>query len=383
MHYIFMKKITDLKPERLRGVRVLVRSDMNVPIQDGHVHRHDAARIHASLETITFLKQSGARIIVLTHLGRAGESTRPLAEYINTLFPIGFAPDYNFETLGERIEAMPQGSVILLENVRSNPREEANDHGFAESLANLADLYVNDAFAVSHRQHASIDAIVEYLPSYAGHVMIREVSELESFRRPKRPAGLILGGAKFETKIPLLEYYTDRVEKICIGGALANNFLKAQGCEIGASLYEPGIDLGHYHNDPRLCLPVDVRVVLDDTERVCGVDEVRPDEVIVDIGPKTEAYFGEIISTLETVIWNGPLGKGENRAGTWVIAEAIARANTQSVVGGGDSVATIDALGLQDSFSFISTGGGAMLDFLAHGTLPGIDALNRSVLHYN
>ncbi len=378
-----MKKITDLNPERLRGARVLLRSDMNVPIQDGHVHRHDAARIHASLETITFLKTCGARIIVLTHLGRVGESTRPIAEYINTLFPIGFAPEYHFETLRERIEAMPQGSVLLLENVRSDPREEANDHDFAQSLANLADLYINDAFAVSHRQHASIDAIVDYLPSYAGHVMIREVRELESFRHPKAPAGLILGGAKFETKIPLLEYYINRVQKICIGGALANNFLKAQGYDIGASLYEPGIDLGHYHNDPRICLPRDVRVVLGNIERVCGVHEVLSDEVIVDIGPQTEAYFGDIISTLETVIWNGPLGKGENRAGTRAIASAIARAHATSVVGGGDSIAVIESLGLQDSFSFISTGGGAMLVFLADGTLPGIDALNRSILHYH
>ncbi len=356
-----MKYLRDLK--ELEGVRVLVRVDFNVPVKDGVVV--DDFRIRKILPTLKYLLEKKARIIIVSHIETVGNPTlAPICKHLHSLgLDCVFLEDYKKVSVTDT-------PLILLENIRRFEGEKSNDKKFARELASLADIYVNDAFAVSHRAHASVSAITEFIPSYAGLLFEQEIKHLSSAFNPEHPFLFVLGGAKFETKLPLIEKFIDVADKTFVGGALANNFFKEQGRDVGASLVSPdNFNLQRFFSNKRLLLPV---------------DEVVHDKVILDAGPKTVAMLRDEIEQAKYILWNGPLGAYEKgyREPTLALARMIADATVRgavSILGGGDTLATIVELKIEDSFTFVSTGGGAMLEFLAHGTLSGIEALETSV----
>jgi len=329
-----MKSI--LEAGDLKGKKVLVRVDWNVLIEDGKVV--DDFRIKKSLSTLEYLKGAGAKVVIATHLEPEGTHTKLLQTYV------------------------PKG-MKLLENLRANPGEESNSKEFAKELASKIDLYVNEAFSVSHRRHASIVGVPLYLPSYIGLQFALEIKELSKAFYPKKPFLLILGGAKFDTKLPLLKKFIHIADDIFVGGALANNFFKEQGADIGRSLVSKG-DFG-------------LKELLDTGKIILPEDTIIKDGKILDAGPRTMENLKSIISASKLVLWNGPLGGYENgyKVATLALAKIISESSCESIIGGGDTLASIKELNLFDKFSFVSTGGGAMLDFLATGTLPGIEAL--------
>lgn len=341
-----MKSITDLS--NLGGKRVLVRVDWNVPVIDGEVV--DDFRIRKSLPTLEYLKREGANLVIVTHLTDEKASLRPVYEYVNNFFPM------TFET---------ESDVILLENLRHNPGEKSNDQEFARALAARADIYVNEAFPESHRSYASIVGVPEFLPSFAGLQFEMEVRELAKAFNPKKPFLLILGGAKFDTKIPLLKKFISIADRVFVGGALANNFFKEQGVDIDGSLVSEGdFGLKEFFETGKIILPLDT---------------VLENGKIIDAGMETIEKLKPIIASSKFILWNGPLGEYERngKEGTLALAQAIADSGVEAIVGGGDTTAAIKKLGISDKFSFVSTGGGAMLDFLSSGTLPGIEALKK------
>ena len=329
-----MKSI--LEAGDLKGKKVLVRVDWNVLIEDGKVV--DDFRIKKSLSTLEYLKGAGAKVVIATHLEPEGTRTKLLQTYV------------------------PKG-MKLLENLRANPGEESNSKEFAKELASKIDLYVNEAFSVSHRRHASIVGVPLYLPSYIGLQFALEIKELSKAFYPKKPFLLILGGAKFDTKLPLLKKFIHIADDIFVGGALANNFFKEQGVDIGRSLVSEG-DFG-------------LKELLNTGKIILPEDTIIKDGKILDAGPRTMENLKSIISASKLVLWNGPLGGYENgyKVATLALAKIISESSCESIIGGGDTLASIKELNLFDKFSFVSTGGGAMLDFLATGTLPGIEAL--------
>jgi 3-phosphoglycerate kinase len=367
--------ITDLK-----GVRVLLRSGLNVPLKDGKVA--NPFRLKKAIETIDFLKSAGARVIIVAHIGRdKTESLRPVYDALSMLTPCGFAPDWWSAETKTLLDAMIDGDAVLLENVRQFDGETENDPGLAQKMAGLADVYVNDAFADSHREHASIVGVCKYLPSYAGFLFAKEVAQLSKALAPQHPSLFILGGAKFETKEPILRACLPLYDAIFVGGALAHDFLRARGLPIGTSLASDDVrGVDDLVSNPKIILPVDVMVRSQWGVFVKTPDEVHEDEKIVDCGPATIALLQEKIQNAKCVLWNGPLGNYEEgyAARTEELAKIVADANGVSIVGGGDTVASIDALNLEEKFTFVSTGGGAMLDFLADGSLPSIDAIIAS-----
>jgi len=356
-----MKNIRELND--LKGVRVLVRLDLNVPIDSiGHVV--DDYRIRKSLPTINYLLEKGANLILISHIETKDKPTlEPVAKYLKKV-----GMDCHFEKNYKKALASTE-RVILLENLREHEGEKKNDKKFAKELASLADIYVNEAFSVSHREHASVCAITEFIPSYAGFQFEKEVTELAKVFKPEHPFIFILGGAKFETKLPLVDKFIDIADKVFIGGALANDFFRAKGKDIGDSLVSnPAPDLSKFLNNPKLMLPV---------------DHVLKGTSIMDAGMNTVELLRKEVDKAKFILWNGPVGayEGGYRAATLEIAEIIAEATSKgakSFVGGGDTLATIAELKLEDSFTFVSTGGGAMLDYLAKETLPGIEALEGS-----
>ena len=356
-----MKFLSQTQPEEFFGKKVLVRLDLNVPSLT------DTDRITQSLPTIEFLKSAGARVIIISHIGRdSGETLAPIAEFMG----IPLVKDFDTAILETH-------QVIMLENLRQHSEEEANDDTFAKTLASYADSYVNDAFAVSHRSHASVVGVPKYLPRYAGLQMEQEINHLSQAFHPTSPSVLVLGGAKFETKLPVIQKFLPMVDHILIGGALVNNFYKEMGYEIGSSLIDQTANINHLIGNPKMLIPGTVVVESEKGQYEKLVTEVIPGEKIVDSAESGLDAFKDIFSNAQFVIWNGPLGNYENGfvAGTKKMVELIASSQGTSMVGGGDSVALIEQLGLADKFTFLSTGGGAMLDYLANGTLPGIDAL--------
>ncbi|MGH2457805.1 MAG: phosphoglycerate kinase [Chloroflexota bacterium] len=376
------------------GRRVLVRVDFNVPM-DAAGDITDDRRIRAALPTIQFLIDHGARVILVSHLGRPGGqpnptySLRPVAARLQQLLgqPVTFVP----ETVGPVAEAAVQkllpGQVALLENVRFYPGEERNDPGFAEQLAKLADLYVNDAFGTAHRAHASTVGVTRFLPAVSGFLMEKELQTLGSaLESPRRPLVAIVGGAKISSKISILRNLLPRVDHLLIGGGMANTFLRAQGYDIGRSLVEvnqiPVARQIIVAAGPKLTLPVDVVVASEPLATalviVSPVDQVATDQMILDVGPQTVDRFARIVAAAGTVIWNGPLGMAEVTPfaeGTLGVARAVAQASATSIVGGGDLVGVLEQLGLADRMSHVSTGGGASLEFLEGKVLPGVAAL--------
>jgi phosphoglycerate kinase len=365
----------------VRGKRVLVRSELNAPVHEGKVT--DRYRVEKAVPTIEWLAGRGAKVIVMAHLGRDPMDTlAPVYQVLRELVPAAtFISDVTGSKAQAAVDALPEGGVLLLENVRSDEGEKANTEEFAKQLAAHADYYVDDAFGATHRSHASIVGVPVLVPGYAGLLLERELAELSKGLNPKAPSVFILGGAKFATKEPLLEAALPRYDTIFIGGALANDFLKAEGLNVGASLVSEGSEgVEELLASGKIMLPVDVVVEGPDGVATKLAEHVGPKEMIVDVGPETITELGVRIEHAATILWNGPLGLFEEGyiKSTESLAQLVADASAHSIVGGGDTVAAIRELQLEDKFGFLSTGGGAMLDFLVDGKLPGVDALLSS-----
>lgn len=375
------------------GRRVLVREDLNVPLKDGRVQ--DDTRIRAALPTIRNLVGRRARVIVVSHLGRPkgkrdqSLSLQPVADRLAEALEmhVHFATDCIGEPAELAAAGLRDGEVLLLENVRFHPEEEANDAGFAQQLAALADLYVNDAFAASHRAHASVVGVADHLPAYAGALMLSELQALHrALDDPRRPLVAIVGGAKVSSKAGVLRFLLPRVDSLVVGGAMANTFFKARGMEVGSSLVEEeALDDARrveQEGDGKLLLPVDAvcarRMESGEETRTEAVDGVEDGWMMLDIGPRSIELFRERLAGAGTVVWNGPVGVSEIpefRAGTRALAEAIAGSGAYSLLGGGDTAAAVEALGMTGRFSHVSTGGGATLEYMEGKELPGVAVL--------
>ncbi len=372
-----MKSIKDIQD--LKGKRVIVRVDYNVPIKEGKIL--DDFRIKASVPTIEFLKKKGAIVILIAHIGDDGEkSLKPVSIRLKK-----FIPNLNFietpvfsDNTKNIITGLKSGDVVLLENIRREVGEKTNSPSFARGFSRYADIYVNDAFSVSHRAHSSIVGITKCLPSYAGLQLLEEVNNLSKAFNPKHPFLFILGGSKFETKIPLIKKFLREADEVFIGGAIANDFFKGKGYEVGTSLVSEGkVQVKPFFKNKNLILPVDVVVTKDGKSRTTKPSEVTSSECIVDIGKDSVESLRVLIEKASFILWNGPLGKYEAGFGgsTESLLKIISKSKANSIIGGGDTVALISKLKLEDKIGFVSTGGGATLDFLAKGTLPGIKAL--------
>lgn len=369
-----------IEHKALKGKYVFLRTSVNVPIVDGEVHNQ--FRITRGLATIQYLVNEGARVIVAGHIGSDGAaSLEPVADIFAQHVPTVFSSEVLGKKTTQLRDALTDGEVLVLENLRSNPGEKKNDSAFAADLAALADVYVNDAFSASHREHASLSAITQYLPSYVGFNFVHEYEELTKSLTPKTPALFLLGGAKFDTKMPLVAKFLDVYDHIFIGGALANDFFKAKGYQVGCSLVsDVSLKNSPLLTNPKILLPIDVVVEKEGVSRVTSPQEVWADEKIVDAGPATAIMLDGYVTQAKMILWNGPFGDYEHGFEEQTIATAklIAEAPGYSVIGGGDTVAAIEALCCQEKYNFLSTAGGAMLTFLELGTLPAIEALQNA-----
>ncbi|PKQ37169.1 MAG: phosphoglycerate kinase [Actinobacteria bacterium HGW-Actinobacteria-1] len=392
---MFSKKT--VKDVDVRGKRVLVRVDFNVPLAEGSVT--DDTRVRAALPTLRYLVDHGARVIVMSHLGRPkGEpdpqySLRPVRRVLQRLLGrnVVFVDDIVGAEAHEAVDRMVDGEIIMLENVRFNPGEKANDPEFAKALASLADIYVNDAFGAAHRAHASTAGVAQYLPAVAGLLLSREVETLTSMLTdPERPFVAILGGSKVSDKIGVIDRMLDCVDSLLIGGGMCFTFLVAKGVDVGRSLVEeewiePARQMMEkaLERDVEIMLPVDFVVAEaiehDSETKVVGREEIPSDMMGLDIGPTTSELFKGAIGMARTIFWNGPMGVFEMKpfeTGTREVAMAVARNNRAvSVIGGGDSVAALKKFDLEERVTFVSTGGGASMKLLEGTTLPGVEAL--------
>jgi phosphoglycerate kinase len=374
--------IDEVPKEELRGKRVIVRAGFDVPLNaQGEVA--DLFRVKRSAETLQYLSSVGARTIVLSHIGRDPEETNaPVSKALQHHVPHTYIPELDGHAARNAIQVMDDGDVILLENLRQDPREVGNDDAFAKSLASLGQIYVGDAFSAAHRAHASIVGIPKYLPHYAGLLVRDEVTELKKARVPDHPSFAILGGAKFETKAPLIKSLLGSYDHLFVTGALANDVFLAQGHPVGRSLISKESPTPYILNHPHFLGPVDVTAQGSSGHAFTKKPEaVIPDDKIVDIGPESVRLIAPHIEKAKFILWNGPTGLYEEgfTSFTHAIAEMIARRvaeGAHAVIGGGDTVAAILESGIgEESLGFLSTGGGAMLEYLLKGSLPGIDAL--------
>lgn len=382
---------------KVQGKRVFVRVDFNVPM-DEQQNITDDTRIRAALPTIRHLAENGAKVILASHLGRPkGKvnpkySLTPAAIRLSQLLSqeVLMAEDCIGPEVEKQVNGLENGQILLLENVRFYNEEEDNDPAFAKKLADLADIYVNDAFGTAHRAHASTEGIAKYIPAYAGFLMKKEVDIMgKALENPARPFVAIIGGAKVSDKIAVIENLLKKVDILIIGGGMANTFLKGQGYEVGQSLIEEekvslakSLMIKAQTTGVRLLLPTDVVVAkefsADSPSKVVAVSEIGTDDLALDIGPDSAQKFAQAVSSAQTVIWNGPMGVFEMEPfakGTEKIAQAMAECQGVTIVGGGDSVAAVEKMGAADALTHISTGGGASLEFLEGKTLPGVAAL--------
>ncbi len=387
----------------VRGKRVLVRADLNVPVKDGRVT--DATRLERLVPGLKALAARGAKVVVLSHFGRPKggpdkeNSLAPVAAMLGKLAgtDVVLAPDCIGEAAEKAVAALAPGSIAVLENTRFHKGEEKNDPEFTKALARLGDIYVNDAFSAAHRAHASTAGLAALLPAFAGPLLMEEINALRAaLENPKRPTAAIVGGAKVSTKIPVLMNLMAKVDKLIIGGGMANTFLQAQGINVGKSLAEPDfhktaleIMAAAKGKGCEILLPVDGRVAREfkagADSAVVDVAAVPADSMILDVGPKSVAHLVSVLEGCKTLLWNGPLGAFEIKpfdAGTVALAEAAARLTKAgklvSVAGGGDTVAALNAAGVTDSFTYVSTAGGAFLEWLEGRDLPGIAALIKA-----
>lgn len=355
---------------------MIVRVDWNVPVTDGVIT--DMSRFDVSVPFLKHLSTSGAKIIILTHFGEKGESLATVAKHVTEALPfITFTPSFDFSSLEGHSYQLEEGAGMLLENVRLFPGETENLSSLALSFASLGDLFINDAFSVAHRKHASVVGIAENKLSYFGPTFERELENLTKALTPVQPAILIVGGAKISTKLSLIKQYLDQGVKVFVGGAMVHNIWKERGLEIGQSLYDPQYHLPEsFVNHPLLTTPIDVVLANGETVDVISIPK---DGVVVDCGEKTTKMISEIIQVSNTVIANGPLGLYEKGwlKGSEQVLNSLANAKATSYIGGGDTVSVANSLHLLQKFNFVSLGGGAMLDFLVSGTLPGIDAVTK------
>ncbi|MDR3600322.1 MAG: phosphoglycerate kinase [Desulfosporosinus sp.] len=386
-----------VKDVEVRGKRVLVRADLNVPLDEqGQIT--DDTRIRASLPTVEYLVKEGARVILASHLGRPkGKvnlkySLAPVVKRLSELLgqDVQLAGDCVGDVVMAAVSKLQDGQVLLLENLRFHAEEEKNDPEFARELSRLAELFVNDAFGTAHRAHASTEGVTHYLPAVAGLLMQKEVEFMgNALERPEHPFVAIIGGAKVSDKIGVIENLLEKVDALIIGGGMANTFLKAQGFNVGKSLLEEEkVELAKQlinkakAKGVELELPSDVVVALafeaNAPHHIVSVSEIPENEMVLDIGTASAARFEALILTARTVIWNGPMGVFEMDAfakGTEQVARAVASCGGITIVGGGDSVAAVEKMGVADSMTHISTGGGASLEFLEGKVLPGVAAL--------
>jgi phosphoglycerate kinase len=393
-----MNKVT-VRDVDVRGKRVFLRADLNVPLDDGRIT--DDTRIRASLPTLVYLLEHGAAVILASHLGRPKGKVndalrlKPVADRLSTLLgrPVRMTGDALGPGVQLAIDKLRPGDLLLLENLRFHAEEEANDPGFAKALADMADLYVDDAFGSAHRAHASTEGITHFLPSVAGLLLEREVTALSALlEKPRRPFHTIIGGAKISGKLEVIEALLTRCQAVLIGGGMANTFLAAKGYALGKSLLEPDqlenaerIMVAARRKRTRLMLPNDLVIAAQvhprSQRQLVPVSAVPKDWTAVDIGPDTVAAYTAHLAKARTIFWNGPMGIFEIAQfadGTNAIARYLATRTAEgviTVVGGGDSVAAVDQLGLTDQMTHVSTGGGASLEFVEGKVLPGVAAL--------
>jgi phosphoglycerate kinase len=363
------------KAQIKKGTRVLVRADFNVPIAHGKVV--DPFRIIKTLPTIKYLLKKGAKVILISHAGEGTQTLAPVADVLKKHIPLTFIPAVIGTSVEQAFFNQKPGTAILLENLRSEAGEKKNDPKFARILASYADMYVNDAFPVCHRAHASIVGVPKYLPHYAGFQLEQEIKHLSLAHNPKHPFLFILGGNKFSTKMPLIKKFAKTADHMFVGGALLNDLLLAKGYEIGKSSFEDGYNVSAILKNKKLITPIDLVVAKVNTSRACAPYEVMRDESIMDVGPETIKYVASIAKISKFILWNGPIGFYEKGfdAGSKILLKALAQSKGDVIIGGGDTVELVNKLHMEKKFTFVSTGGGATLDFLAFGTLPGIKAL--------
>ena len=397
-----MQSFPTLEDADVKGKRVLVRVDFNVPMHDGAVA--DVSRIERNAPTITEIADKGGRVVLLSHYGRPKgrdpkESLKPVAAAVAAIIgrPIGFADDCVGEVAERAVAALKPGDILCLENTRFHPGEETNDIDFAKRLARLGDIFVDDAFSVAHRAHASVEAIAHLLPAYAGRAMQEELEALDmALHAPARPVAAIVGGAKISTKLDLLGNLMTHVDTLIIGGAMANTFLLALGKPVGTSLVEP--DLVATARDilakakaggRSIVLPVDVvvapKLASGVATRVVAADDVGATDMILDIGPRSVEQAISVLARSKTLVWNGPFGAFEHApfdAGTVAVAEAAAELTADgrlvSIAGGGDTMAALNLAGVTARFTYVSTAGGAFLEWLEGKTLPGVEVLKAA-----
>jgi len=365
--------------QNLKGIGVVLRASLNVPIQNGSVS--NPFRLEQAIGTIERLSKTGARIIIVGHIGR--EKTDSLKPVFNELkkraaVPIAFSEQVVGVRAYEAAKGLAPGSALLLENVRREAGETENSDAFAEKLAAFGSLYINDAFSDSHRAHASIVGVPEHIRGFTGPAFMKEFDGITPALNPKKPSIAIVGGAKFGTKEPLVRTLLQKYDHVVVGGALAHDFFIAKGLEVGKSLASrTGISPDLLDN-AKIILPQDVVVESNGEIETKNVEDVSPGDSILDIGPHSLAALEPLVKNASSILWNGPLGNFEKgfTAGTEEFARSVASSKGHSIVGGGDTVAAIQGLNLNEKFDHVSTAGGAMLQFIADGTLVGIEALN-------
>lgn len=396
-----MPEIRMIDSAKVGGKKVLMRVDFNVPLKDGVVS--DDTRIKAALPTIRYLIEQEAKVVLMSHLGRPEGigyqkefSLRPVVQKLSEL--LGKAVLFAEDTVGPdaqaKTAALRNGDVLLIENLRFDAREKKNDSSFSRELANLGDIYVNDAFGAAHRAHASTEGIAAFLPAFAGHLLSREVATLTSMLdEPRRPFAAILGGSKVSDKIKVIDALLDKCDTLIIGGGMCFTFLLAQGKSVGKSLKEEDWVERSRETLARakkrgvnILLPVDVVVAdafsEDAHTKVVSVNDIPDDMMGLDIGPKTVELYTQAIASSQTIFWNGPMGVFEMKAfeyGTKSAAQAVAdNKEADTIIGGGDSVAAVNKFNLGDNMTFISTGGGASMELVQGEALPGVEALKRN-----